>query len=256
VDDVLEALELLRPTFDAGGDDGFVSIEVGPELAGDTEATIAAARDLHGRIAQPNLYVKIPATSAGVPAIRAMIGEGRSINITLIFSLTRYEEVIEAYLSGLETLVELGGDLSAVHSVASFFVSRVDTEVDRRLQAIGSSARPSATPPGRNRPGQGHPTCERVAVTAFANKQVLPLAEALGKELGKDTVCLLVSQARLAGVPPSTQGLAEGDVTVGVQPGGDRDAGDAPRRARSAQRCGRPATCTGRVPAGVPSARM
>lgn len=140
VDDVLEALAVLRPTFDAGGDDGFVSIEVGPELAGDTEATIEAARELHSRIAQPNLYVKIPATPAGVPAIRAMIGEGRSINITLIFSLTRYEEVIEAYLSGLEALVEQGGDPGTVHSVASFFVSRVDTEVDRRLETIGSDA--------------------------------------------------------------------------------------------------------------------
>jgi len=139
VDDVLDALPVLRPTFDADGD-GFVSIEVGPELAGNTGATIVAARQLHDRIAQPNLYVKIPATPAGVPAIRTMIGEGRSINITLIFSLTRYEEVIEAYLSGLERLVELGGDPGAVHSVASFFVSRVDTEVDRRLQAIGSDA--------------------------------------------------------------------------------------------------------------------
>jgi transaldolase len=140
VDDVVEALTVLRPTFDAGGGDGFVSIEVGPELAGDTEATIEAARELHSRIGQPNLYVKIPATRAGVPAIRAMIGEGRSINITLVFSLTRYEEVIEAYLSGLEALVEQGGDPGAVHSVASFFVSRVDTEVDRRLETIGSDA--------------------------------------------------------------------------------------------------------------------
>lgn len=140
VDDVIEALAVLRPTFDAGGDDGFVSIEVGPELAGDTEATIEAARELHSRIAQPNLYVKIPATPAGVPAIQAMIGEGRSINITLIFSLARYAEVIEAYLSGLETLVEKGGDPGTVHSVASFFVSRVDTEVDRRLETIAPDA--------------------------------------------------------------------------------------------------------------------
>jgi transaldolase len=140
VDDVLEALEVLRPTYDASGDDGFVSIEVAPELADDTEATIAAARELHLRIAQPNLYVKIPATAAGVPAIRTMIGEGRNTNITLIFSLTRYEQVIEAYLSGLESLVGSGGDPSTVHSVASFFVSRVDTEVDRRLEALGSDA--------------------------------------------------------------------------------------------------------------------
>jgi transaldolase len=140
VDDIAHALAVLRPTFDtSGGSDGFVSVEVAPELANDTDATIAAARDLHERIAQPNLLVKIPATPEGIPAIKAMTAEGRSINITLIFSLSRYAEVIEAYLSGLETLAGQGGDLAAVHSVASFFVSRVDTEVDRRLGAVGTA---------------------------------------------------------------------------------------------------------------------
>lgn len=139
IDDVVEALGVLRPTFDTGGGtDGFVSIEVAPELARDTAATIAAARQLHERIDQPNLYVKIPATPQGIPAIEAMIGEGRNINVTLIFSLERYREVIEAYLAGLEALAERGGDLGAVRSVASFFVSRVDTEVDARLDAIGT----------------------------------------------------------------------------------------------------------------------
>lgn len=134
VSDVVDALRILRPTFDAsGGSDGFVSIEVAPECATDTEATVAAARGLHERIGEPNLLVKIPATTEGVAAIEAMVGEGHSINVTLIFSLARYGEVLEAYLSGLETLARRGGDLSAVHSVASFFVSRVDTEVDRRL---------------------------------------------------------------------------------------------------------------------------
>jgi transaldolase len=138
VDDIAGALGVLRPTFDAGGGtDGFVSIEVAPEIARDTDATIAAARQLHERIDRPNLFVKIPATAEGVPAIQAMIAEGRSINITLIFSLARYAEVIEAYLAGLEALDRGGGDLASVHSVASFFVSRVDTEVDRRLEAIG-----------------------------------------------------------------------------------------------------------------------
>jgi len=141
IDDVAHALAVLRPTFDAsGGADGFVSVEVAPELANDTHATIAAARDLHQRIAQPNLLVKIPATPEGVPAIQAMTAEGRSINITLIFSLDRYAEVIEAYLSGLEALAERGGRPDRVHSVASFFVSRVDTEVDRRLEAVGTPA--------------------------------------------------------------------------------------------------------------------
>jgi transaldolase len=139
VDDITAALAVLRPVFDAsGGTDGFVSVEVAPELARDTEATLVAARALHERIAAPNLLVKIPATAEGVPAIQAMIAEGRSINITLIFSLHRYEQVIEAYLSGLEAFVERGGNPSRVHSVASFFVSRVDTEVDRRLETAGT----------------------------------------------------------------------------------------------------------------------
>ena len=140
VDDIGGALGVLRPTFDSSaGTDGFVSIEVAPELARDTDATIAAARRLHERIDQPNLFVKIPATGEGVPAVQAMIAEGRSINITLIFSLARYAEVIDAYLAGLETLAEGGGDLAPVHSVASFFVSRVDTEVDKRLKGVGTS---------------------------------------------------------------------------------------------------------------------
>jgi transaldolase len=139
VDDITAALAVLRPVFDAsGGTDGFVSVEVAAALARDTRATVAAARALHERIAAPNVFVKIPATAEGVPAIQAMIAEGRSINITLIFSLARYEHVIEAYLSGLEAFVQRGGDPSTVHSVASFFVSRVDTEVDRRLETTGT----------------------------------------------------------------------------------------------------------------------
>ena len=141
VDDVERALAVLRPVYDdADGADGFVSIEVDPALARDTEGTIEAAKDLHARIEQPNLFVKIPATAEGVPAIRHMIAAGRSINVTLIFSLERYEEVVEAYLAGLEELVAGGGDPSRVASVASFFVSRVDTEVDRRLDAVAAGA--------------------------------------------------------------------------------------------------------------------
>jgi transaldolase len=139
ITDVVAALELLRPTFDASdGADGFVSIEVAPDLANDTDATIKAARYLHERIGEPNLLVKIPATTAGVPAIETMVAEGRSINVTLVFSLSRYRQVLAAHLSGLEALARRGGDLSAVHAVASFFVSRVDTEVDRRLEEIGT----------------------------------------------------------------------------------------------------------------------
>ena len=135
IDDITNALRILRPVHEeSGGEDGFVSIELAPDLARDTEGSIAAARRFHERINQPNLYVKIPATEEGVPAIHRMVSEGRNINITLIFSLERYAEVIEAYLGGLEAYE---GDPSKVRSVASFFVSRVDTEVDRRLEAIG-----------------------------------------------------------------------------------------------------------------------
>jgi len=134
--DIQDALAILRPVYDESeGLDGYVSVEVDPSLARDTEGTMAAARRLWDDIAQPNLYVKIPATAEGVPAIRQMIAEGRNINVTLIFSLERYDEVIEAYLSGLEARE---GDLSHVSSVASFFVSRVDTETDRRLNDIGT----------------------------------------------------------------------------------------------------------------------
>jgi transaldolase len=136
IDDIRGAMAVLRPVYDdSDGGDGFVSVELAPELAHDTAGSIAAARGLHERISAPNLFVKIPALPEGVPAIQQMITEGRNINITLIFSLKRYEEVIEAYLSGLEAR---SGDLGSVHSVASFFVSRVDSEVDRRLEAIGT----------------------------------------------------------------------------------------------------------------------
>jgi transaldolase len=139
--DVTAALEIFHPLYEqSGAADGFVSLEVSPRLAYDTEGTIKDARTFHERIAMPNLLVKIPATEAGVPAIRQMISEGRNINVTLIFSLDRYNDVIEAYISGLEALDNSGGDLSRVHSVASFFVSRVDTEVDRRLEGTGSEA--------------------------------------------------------------------------------------------------------------------
>jgi transaldolase len=138
VDDIRGALDVLAPVHQASaGVDGYVSVEVAPELARDTEGTIAAARHLHQLIDRPNLMVKIPGTAEGLPAIRQMVAEGRNINVTLIFSLERYAQVIEAYLAGLEACE---GELHGVASVASFFISRVDSEVDRRLEAIGSSA--------------------------------------------------------------------------------------------------------------------
>jgi transaldolase len=136
--DVTDALELLRPVWDGGGGkDGYVSIEVDPNFAYDTAATIEEAQRLHELIDRPNLFVKIPATEPGLPAIEEMIARGRSINVTLIFALDRYAEVAQAYIRGLERLVENGGDPRTVASVASFFVSRVDTEADRRLDEIG-----------------------------------------------------------------------------------------------------------------------
>jgi transaldolase len=137
--DVRDACDLLRSVWNerCRGCDGYVSIEVDPNLAYDTEASIAEAHRLHELIDRPNLYVKLPATRAGLPAIEEMIARGKSTNVTLIFSLERYAEVAEAYIRGLERLVEAGGDAGGVASVASFFVSRVDTEADRRLDELG-----------------------------------------------------------------------------------------------------------------------
>jgi transaldolase len=138
--DINGACEVFDSVYEqSDGRDGFVSVEVDPGLAHDAAGTEAAARDLHERIARRNLMVKIPATAEGIAPIRQMIGEGRNINITLIFSLERHQEVMNAYLDGLEAYAGRdASDLSKVASVASFFVSRVDTEVDRRLEAIGT----------------------------------------------------------------------------------------------------------------------
>ena len=138
-DDVQAAADVFRPVYDAtNGVDGRVSIEVSPDLANDTDATIAQAKDLWAKVDRPNVHIKIPATKAGLAAITAVIAEGICVNVTLIFSLERYAEVIDAYLAGLEQAKDAGHDLSHIHSVASFFVSRVDTEVDKRLAAIGT----------------------------------------------------------------------------------------------------------------------
>ena len=134
IEDVQAAADILRPVFDAEhGADGFVSIEVSPEIAGDTGRTIASARDLRRRVGRPNVMVKIPATPAGLPAIQTMVAEGANINVTLIFAVERYVKVVDAFLAGLEQVRARGGDLRRVQSVASFFVSRVDTKVDEQL---------------------------------------------------------------------------------------------------------------------------
>jgi transaldolase len=137
--DIRWACDVLRKAYDAsGGLDGRVSIEVDPRIAGDTGKTIAEARALWWQVDRPNLFIKIPATLAGLPAITQALSEGISVNVTLIFSLERYGQVIDAHLAGLEQAAAAGHDLAGIASVASFFVSRVDTEVDRRLDKLGS----------------------------------------------------------------------------------------------------------------------
>ena len=141
-DDVRAACDLLLPTWEATeGIDGRVSIEVDPRLAHDTEGTVAQACDLHDLVGRPNLLVKIPATPAGIPAIVRTLAAGISVNVTLIFSVERYGEVMGAYLDGLEGAAAAGRDLRDIVSVASFFVSRLDTEVDRRLDALAAGGR-------------------------------------------------------------------------------------------------------------------
>jgi transaldolase len=137
--DIQDACDIFMPVHEeTGGQDGFVSLEVQPDIAYDTEATVEEATRLHEMIDRPNLFVKIPATLPGLVAIEEMISRGKSINVTLIFSLERYREVARAYTRGLQRLVENGGDPSDVHSVASFFVSRIDTEADKQLEELGA----------------------------------------------------------------------------------------------------------------------
>jgi transaldolase len=168
IDDITSAAEVLRPVYDAQhGGDGFVSLEVAPTVAHDTQATIAMARSLHDRVDRPNLMIKIPATLEGIPAIEESIAAGITVNVTLIFSLDRHAEVIEAYLSGLERLVASGGDPSTIASVASFFVSRADTETDRRL--------PEGSPPR----GQAAVANAKLAYELFRGKFSGPRWDAL-----------------------------------------------------------------------------
>src|SRR3954471_22486627 len=137
-DDIRDACDVLRPVWDEGeGKDGWVSLEVDPSLAHDTESTKSEAKRLHGLVDRPNLFIKIPATEAGLQAIEDTIARGIPVNVTLIFSLERHRKVAEAYVRGVKRLVERGGDPKTVASVASFFVSRVDSEADKRLDEIG-----------------------------------------------------------------------------------------------------------------------
>ena len=151
--DIQGAADVLRPVYDeTQGRDGYVSLECSPYLANDTEATVAEALRLWAAVKRPNLMVKVPATSAGIPAIRELIGRGLNINITLLFSVSVYEQVVEAYISGLEDLARAGGDISRIGSVASFFVSRIDTAVDKRLDKLDDKRQADQLPrQGRDR---------------------------------------------------------------------------------------------------------
>jgi transaldolase len=171
--DVRWACDVLRPVYDAtDGVDGRVSIEVDPRIAHETERTIAEARALWWLVDRPNLFIKIPATRAGLPAISQCLAEGISVNVTLIFSLARYREVIDAFYAGLERARVAGHDISRLGSVASFFVSRVDTEVDRRLDKIGS-------PEAKELRGQAAIANARLAYQLFEEKSATPQWQAL-----------------------------------------------------------------------------
>jgi len=140
IKDIQMAADVLRPVYDeSDGVDGYVSLEVSPTLANDTDGTITEARDLFAKVNRPNVMIKVPATAAGIPAIKTLIGEGINVNVTLMFSLQDYDNVAEAYIAGLEKLSESETDLSKVASVASFFVSRVETDMDNALEAIGNT---------------------------------------------------------------------------------------------------------------------
>jgi transaldolase len=138
IGDIRNAADTLRPVYDqTGGQDGYVSLEVNPLLAHDSVETISQAVRLFSTVGRPNVMIKVPSTPAGVPAIETLVGQGMNINVTLIFSISQYQAIAEAFIKGLEKLSKTGGDISRVASVASFFVSRVDTAVDRQLEAMG-----------------------------------------------------------------------------------------------------------------------
>jgi transaldolase len=171
--DIRWAADVLRPAYDeTDGLDGRVSIEVDPRLAKDTAATVAEAKQLWWLVDRPNLFIKIPATPAGIPAITETLAEGISVNVTLIFSLVRYGEVIDAFMAGLEKAAENGHDISKMASVASFFVSRVDTEVDKRLDKI-------ATPEARALRGKAAIANARLAYELYEQKLDTPRWAAL-----------------------------------------------------------------------------
>jgi transaldolase len=182
LDDIRAAAAELEPVWErTGGVDGRVSFEVPPDIADDTEATTRETRRLFDELARPNVFIKIPATAAGVPAIRDSIAGGINVNVTLIFSIKRYREVVEAHLSGLEELADSGGDLSQLASVASFFVSRVDTLVDKELQALIDKGGPQAEA-ARARLGTAAIDNAKLAYEVFQQAYSGPRWEALARQ--------------------------------------------------------------------------
>ena len=194
--DVRNACDVIREVYDAtNGVDGRVSIEVDPRMAHDTDATNASAKALWAEVDRPNLFIKIPATTEGAPAITTALAEGISVNVTLIFGLDRYQSVMEAYVSGLEQARTNGKDLSQIHSVASFFVSRVDTEIDKRLTNSAAPddlrARPaSPTPDSPTRP-------MRSSSPATAGTRSRPTAPTVSAHCGRPRA----SRTRTTGTP-------------------------------------------------------
>jgi len=173
--DIHGALDVFSDLYaQSSGTDGFVSVEVDPSLAHDTSGTLSAARLLHERISRPNVMIKIPATQQGLPAIREMIAEGRNVNVTLIFSLSRYQDVMDAYIEGLEQRMASGSQVSNIASVASFFISRVDNEIDKRLDQLG-------TPSALALRGTAAVNQARLAYAAFQKTFSGPRWDALAK---------------------------------------------------------------------------
>lgn len=179
--DITEAAAVLRPVHrSSDGVDGYVSVEVAPSLAHDTAGSVSGARYLRQRIDRPNVFIKIPGTAEGVPAVRTVIADGTSVNVTLIFSLDRYVDVMEAYIAGLEDAVAAGAlDLSPIRSVASFFVSRVDSEVDRRLQVLADQADGAARQAFLDAQGTAAVAQARAAYQLFRSTFAGPRWEAL-----------------------------------------------------------------------------
>jgi transaldolase len=222
VEDIQGAADVFRPVFDrTGGGDGYVSIEVSPDVASDTTRTIAMAEDLRRRCARPNVMVKIPATSEGIPAIRDQIAKGHNINVTLIFSVDRYAEVVEAFLSGLEELQRRGGDVSRVASVASFFVSRMDTKVDGRLRTmIAAAADADERKALQELLGKAGIANSKIAYQRFKELHSGPRWEALSRAGARVQRCLWASTSAKDPTYPDTMYVEEliGPDTINTVP--------------------------------------